>query len=309
MGLSIATSSTEEKTRILYDGTPGRAGTLCRLTPEQNAAMNIKSLGRKIGQMREIGLDGTIAYVSNYVNKVENSFRQHRVHQLKDHAGEVAAAIGAAMDVPVAAVDALAPGYDAVMAAVANFSKRPGTADDTLTRVQYEILRLGRPDRVLETGVWWGVSSAVMLAALRENGRGRLYSVDMPPLDPKVRVDLGAAVSPDLRSQWTLKLGPSRKVLPEACAEMGVIDVFAHDSDHTYRCMRMEFQTVWPFLRTGGLLIADDVHTNDAFLDFAETVEGQAWVLPRKKGGYIGLIRKSKRDHSERLESENPRSL
>ena len=40
------------------------------------------------------------------------------------------------------------------------------------------------------------------------------------------------------------------------------------------------------------LLIADDVHTNDAFLEFVEAVGSQAWVLPRRKGGYIGLIKK-----------------
>jgi predicted O-methyltransferase YrrM len=254
--------------------------------------MNIKSLGRKVGQAWEIGLDGAIAYVSNGINKVENSFRRRRVHELRADPSEVEDAVAAAIGVSNDAVRETTRAYDAVVERLIEFFSRPATADDTLTRVQYEVMRLVRPDRVLETGVWWGVSSAVILAALDENDRGHLYSIDMPPLDPKVRVEIGAAVPPELRSRWTLRLGPSRRILPELCAEMGSIDVFVHDSDHTYRCMRMEFKTVWPYLRPGGFLIADDVHTNDAFLEFVEAVGRPACVLPRRKGGYIGLIKK-----------------
>ena len=38
-----------------------------------------------------------------------------------------------------------------------------------------------------------------------------------------------------------------------------------HDSLHTHRNMRREFDTVWPHLREGGLLLADDVERNRAF--------------------------------------------
>ncbi len=40
------------------------------------------------------------------------------------------------------------------------------------------------------------------------------------------------------------------------------MDLFLHDSLHTTRNMRREFETVWPSLRAGGLLLADDVERN-----------------------------------------------
>ena len=43
------------------------------------------------------------------------------------------------------------------------------------------------------------------------------------------------------------------------------MDLFVHDSLHTYRNMRREFEAVWPHLRTGGVILADDVERNRAF--------------------------------------------
>lgn len=44
-----------------------------------------------------------------------------------------------------------------------------------------------------------------------------------------------------------------------------MVDLFLHDSLHTHRNMRREFDTIWPRLRTGGVLLADDVERNRAF--------------------------------------------
>ena len=37
---------------------------------------------------------------------------------------------------------------------------------------------------------------------------------------------------------------------------------------HTYDCMTFEYETVWPFIEDGGLLLSDDVKWNNAFRDF-----------------------------------------
>jgi hypothetical protein len=51
---------------------------------------------------------------------------------------------------------------------------------------------------------------------------------------------------------------------------LGEADLFVHDSLHTYRNMRREFETVWPRLRTGGVILADDVERNRAFGDLLQ---------------------------------------
>lgn len=45
----------------------------------------------------------------------------------------------------------------------------------------YTIIRIRKPDIVVETGVAQGVSSTFILQALEDNGRGQLYSIDLPP--------------------------------------------------------------------------------------------------------------------------------
>ena len=138
-------------------------------------------------------------------------------------------------------------------------------ADSLLARCCYLVCRLLRPDLVVETGVAYGVSSAFILKALEENGRGALHSVDLPPLRRRSTKFWGLAVDEALMTRWTIHRGPSGRVLPGLLAEVGAVDVFVHDSLHTTRNMRREFETVWPRLREGGVILADDVERNNAF--------------------------------------------
>jgi hypothetical protein len=138
-------------------------------------------------------------------------------------------------------------------------------ADSVLARCCYLMCRLLEPDVVMETGVAYGVSSAFILRALEENGRGVLHSVDLPPLRREYRRFWGMAVDGSLRGRWRLHRGASGRVLPRLLEETVVVNLFVHDSLHTYRNMRWEFETVWPHLGAGGVLIADDVERNRAF--------------------------------------------
>jgi predicted O-methyltransferase YrrM len=138
-------------------------------------------------------------------------------------------------------------------------------ADSLLARCCYLVCRLLEPDVVVETGVAYGVSSAFILKALEENGRGALHSVDLPPLRKGYTESWGLAVDEALRPRWEVHRGPSARVLPGLLVEVGVVDLFVHDSLHTTRNMRREFEAVWPRLRDGGVILADDVERNRAF--------------------------------------------
>jgi predicted O-methyltransferase YrrM len=139
--------------------------------------------------------------------------------------------------------------------------------------LQYAAIRASRPEIVVETGVANGVSSAYLLLALAANSRGTLYSIG---LDDKqflpTAKSLGWVVPETLRAQWKLLLGDSRELLPRLLAETGPIDVFIHDSCHTYDHMLWEYRTAYPALRQGGLLFSDDALWNAAFADFAMEV-------------------------------------
>ena len=140
----------------------------------------------------------------------------------------------------------------------------------------YALVRLLRPERVVETGVADGTTSAYILRALEDNGRGHLYSIDLP----SDRLPPGAApgwiVDDRLRHRWTLRIGRSEDLLKPLLSELRAIDVFLHDSLHTYDNMLFEYRTAWPFLTPGGLLLSHDIGRNSAFFDFAREV-GKCW--------------------------------
>jgi predicted O-methyltransferase YrrM len=138
-------------------------------------------------------------------------------------------------------------------------------ADSRFARLGYLLCRLISPSVVLETGVAYGVSSVFVLKALQVNGRGTLHSVDLPPLRSEYERFWGIAVPGALKVRWRLHRGSSARVLPRLLEDISTVDLFVHDSMHTRRNMRREFDTVWPYLRNGAVLLADDVERNRAF--------------------------------------------
>ncbi len=175
----------------------------------------------------------------------------------------------------------------------------------------YVILRCTRPLLTVETGVWRGVSSAFMLSALRKNGVGRLHSIDLPTYSPIGRVNadgrrdaafvagptqVGDLVDPELRGQWSLRLGDAKALLPALLDELGTIDAFFHDSEHSYPHMMFEYERAWEHLRPGGWLMTDDVswstETRAAWRDFTDRVGGRSYRYFAYDGNR-GLIQRS----------------
>ena len=153
--------------------------------------------------------------------------------------------------------------------------------DALLARCCYAAVRATRPALVVETGVAHGVTSAYILAALRANGHGVLHSIDLPPHNAGAADRVGAFVDSALRERWTLHRGWAHKLLPPLVSQLGTIDVFVHDSLHTYRNMRLEFETVWDGMRAGGVIIADDIEGNAAFLELQRRAP-QLWAACRQ---------------------------
>ena len=132
----------------------------------------------------------------------------------------------------------------------------------------YGCVRSTCPAVVVETGVGAGVSSTFILEAMDENNHGRLYSIDFYPQTEKC----GWVVPQRLKSRWQLIRGRSVDHLPALLEQLGKIDLFLHDSDHSYTNMLAEFRMAWPYLKSGGLLLAHDVGRNAALFDFLTEV-------------------------------------
>jgi predicted O-methyltransferase YrrM len=158
----------------------------------------------------------------------------------------------------------------------------------------YCLVREFKPEIIIETGVHRGVSSLFILQALEDNGKGELYSIDLPlaeydtdsrgatkSLLPPEKV--GVCVSKNLKKRWNLILGDSKIELPKLLSSLKTIDMFLHDSKHTYEHMMWEFDTIWPSLSDDGVLVSDDTNWNTSFVDFSSKVDRKNIQLVRDK--------------------------
>lgn len=168
----------------------------------------------------------------------------------------------------------------------------------------YALIRKRKPTTLVETGVYHGVSTASILLALEANATGTLYSIDNAidahndensienesrPRTPRKRrhfrrdrpscAEPGTHVLPagrepgwiipdDLRDRWELRTGKRQRELPVLLSDLGDLDLFLHDSEHSVSGMLFEFEAAWEWLRPGGLLVSLHIDWNSAFTTF-----------------------------------------
>jgi hypothetical protein len=175
-----------------------------------------------------------------------------------------------------------------------------GFWDTIYLEATYAIVRWLKPNRVVETGVGAGSSTAAILKALHDNGGGLLWSIDLPGEDQRVyprlnkiyHVHIPAGREPGwmipdyLRDRWKLMIGPSQEKLPSLLQEIGPIDMFLHDSLHTDEHIHFELEQAWAKLVCGGVLLCDDVmeYWSLAFVDFCHERNIPYQILHAKLG-------------------------
>ncbi len=162
----------------------------------------------------------------------------------------------------------------------------------------YSLICKKEPAIVIETGVCNGMSSAVILKALKDNGNGRLYSVDLPVEAGSVEGRTGAVLPPgkssgwivpeEFRDIWELNLGNTYYELPKIFEKVRNTDIFLHDSGHSYETMMFEFGIAWEHLNDGGIIMADNTDKNSAFKDFVAAKNKKLYRM-----NHIALMTKS----------------
>ena len=169
----------------------------------------------------------------------------------------------------------------------------------------YVLVRTIKPMKVVETGVASGFSTFFLLKALERNGSGQLWSIDMPnytdviaSMKPHYKKCIGSdpsgdripqgrnsgwLVPPLLRRHWHLISGVSSDTLPVLLDELGVIDLFLHDSEHTTENVSQELEKAWDHMSKGVLLV-DDANWNAAFSDFCQAKRASSILLRSRLG-------------------------
>jgi hypothetical protein len=150
----------------------------------------------------------------------------------------------------------------------------------------YLVVRAQRPDRIVETGVRPGYSTAWLLAALEANGHGELTSIGPGPTtgrSPGVHdVSVGQFVPPALRARWTLVLGNTEETVKRTVGGRRDVDLFLYDNGPDLLRARFELRSAWAALSDRGILLAHHVDANPAWAEFvrAQGIVGPATFDP-----------------------------
>jgi len=160
--------------------------------------------------------------------------------------------------------------------------------------VLYLLVRLLKPEVVVETGVAAGISSCFILQAEEDNRTGRLYSIDLHSPGHRLEDGLtyhmpqgrqsGWVIPDNLKYRLHLILGDARETLPPLLDQLSSIDIFLHDSLHTFKHQKWEYETAYPFVNKGGLLLSHDI--GKAFLEFCGK-HGAPYIHYKYLGGFV----------------------
>jgi hypothetical protein len=147
--------------------------------------------------------------------------------------------------------------------------------------------------KIVETGVAYGWSSLAFLLSLKHRHQARLISTDFPYLLPDSEKYVGCVVPTELRSLWKIISYPDREAIPKALKILPTIDLCHYDSAKSYAARTWAYPQLWKALRTGGILISDDIADNLGFRDFCEAIDQQPIIVKTPDDGsfkYVGLL-------------------
>lgn len=136
----------------------------------------------------------------------------------------------------------------------------------------HALVRLTRPEHVVEVGVSSGVSSAYLLNALKKNRRGRLHSIDRPSHERAARHgqsrtkfswslpagrSTGWAVPPRLLPGWDLRLGDMTYALPILFEQLPTIELLVFDVPHECSALERTLRRADARFPSGAVVIID----------------------------------------------------
>jgi hypothetical protein len=148
----------------------------------------------------------------------------------------------------------------------------------------YGAVRELQPEIIVETGTATGSMTSYLLAALARNGKGKLISIDLPPVAGSLTMDITVAQSDvgyfiplAYRDRWDYRMGDAKELLPKVLIENRV-EMFVHDSLHTPAHMMFEYAVARALLPENALVVSDDIGWNEVFGGFLKTQGVHAYV-------------------------------
>lgn len=167
-------------------------------------------------------------------------------------------------------------------------SYSPGWVNQADALLLYWLVRRADPKIIVQSGICNGFSTAMMVLALIRNGSGgRIYGIDFPYVFDSNEAwwtrrgeEYGVIIPEGKQSGWLVPdlyrdrveicCGDAKELLPGLIDDLDHVDLFFHDSDHSYDHMMFEFREIHRKLAPGGIIVADDISWNASLWDFAD---------------------------------------
>jgi predicted O-methyltransferase YrrM len=118
----------------------------------------------------------------------------------------------------------------------------------------FHLVRLFEPDRILELGTSFGISTMYLHLARPET---KMITVEG---NPKV-AEIASSLSRDLRSSTLIyKVGTFSEQIPGSLEELEYVDLVFLDGDHRYTETIDYFEMILPYISRKGIFILDDIY-------------------------------------------------
>lgn len=169
-------------------------------------------------------------------------------------------------------------------------SVHPTLGGAGLCPILYFLTRLRTPLTVIETGVAAGFSSMAFLMALRQNGKGQLYSSDFPyfRLENPEKL-IGLVVEEDLKDKWHLFIEGDHFNLKNILSKVQSVDFFHYDSDKRYQGKRRAFKLLSPYFHDDTIVMIDDIQDDSFFYEYTLAHPNLPFYIFEYEGKFIGL--------------------
>lgn len=115
-----------------------------------------------------------------------------------------------------------------------------------------------RPKVIVETGVANGITTNIIMAVLESTEGAILHSFDINPDTKNVYNGPGS---------WEFHhlAGDFKSDLSEKVKDIGEVDLWLHDSNHGFSWQSFEYKLAHEKLKSGGLLVSDDIDASTAW--------------------------------------------